>query len=157
MQQDGSFAAKWTLNDIVDSIRFDERSGNLFGAMADVGDIVMFTPSRREVRTFARIPKSSGFLSGLDLDREGGVWVAVRDGWSVMRFAPDGSLDKALPLPVPCPSGIAIGGTDDNTVFVTSARQPVPLDVLKKAPLSGRVFRISIKETLSGAHSRMSL
>jgi len=63
-----------------------------------------------------------------------------------MRFAPDGSLDRAVPLPVPCPTGIAIGGEDRGTVFVTTARQPVPLDVLKKAPLSERVFRIPVKE-----------
>jgi IclR family transcriptional regulator, acetate operon repressor len=157
LHEDGAFSAKWTLNNSVESLRMDPKSGFLFGTMPETGDILMFTPSRKEVRTFARIPKSSGSLSGLDVDHLGGIWVALKDGWSVMRFASDGGLDTAIPLPVPCPTGIAIGGADGDTVFVTTARQPVPLDILKKAPLSGRVFCISIGNTLSRSDNHTTL
>ncbi|QGZ65554.1 IclR family transcriptional regulator domain-containing protein [Paraburkholderia acidisoli] len=144
LHDDGAFTSKWSLNHAVDGLRFDRTTGLLFGTMPDTGDIIVLNPSRKEVRTFARVPKSSGVLSGLDVDNEGGVWVALRDGWSAMRFAADGNLDQTVPLPVPCPTGIAVGGVDGKTLFIATARQPVPLDVLKKAPLSGSLFRLAL-------------
>ncbi|MBN3726704.1 IclR family transcriptional regulator domain-containing protein [Burkholderia sp. Ac-20379] len=145
LDEDGSLTMRWLANHEVACLRWAPGAGLLFGIAADTGDILQFDPASRSVRTFARIPKSSGVLSGLDVDADGGVWVALRDGWSVMRFAADGNLDQTVPLPVPCPTGIAIGGADGRTVFVTTARQPVPLDVLKKAPLSGRVFSFRMR------------
>jgi IclR family transcriptional regulator, acetate operon repressor len=145
LNDDGSFSNKWTLSHPVDCIRADVATGLIFGTMPETGDILLFDPAKKGVRTFARIPKSSGTLSGLDVDAAGGVWIALRDGWSVMHFAADGNLDQTVPLPVPCPTGIAVGGVDGETLFVTTARQPVPLDVLKKAPLSGRLFTLSLK------------
>jgi IclR family transcriptional regulator, acetate operon repressor len=146
LNDDGSFSNRWTLNHAVDCIRVDATTGLVFGTMPETGDIVLLDPAKKGVRTFARIPKSSGVLSGLDIDASGGIWTALKDGWSVMRFAADGNLDQTVPLPVPCPTGIAVGGAEGRTVFVTTARQPVPLDVLKKAPLSGRVFTLALKQ-----------
>ena len=62
----------------------------------------------------------------------------------MVRFLADGSPDRVAALPVPCPTDVAIGGTDGRTLFVTSARQPVALDMLANAPLSGRLFALSL-------------
>jgi IclR family transcriptional regulator, acetate operon repressor len=152
LHADGGFSARWLLSDRIDGIRFDRESGVLYATMPEAGDIAMLDPTRQGIRTFARVPKSSGILSGIDVDRDGGVWVALRDGWSVMRFAADGSLDQVVPLPVPCPTGVAIGGHNRSVLYVTTARQPVPLDVLKKAPLSGRLFRLSLNRANASAN-----
>lgn len=86
------------------------------------------------VRRLATVPKGSGRLSGLAVDRSGGVWTALQDGWSVVRFSPDGNQDRVIGLPVPCPSDVALGGERLDTLYVTSARQPVSLETLANAP-----------------------
>jgi len=93
------------------------------------------------VRRLASLPKGSGRISGLAVDDKGGAWTALCDGWSVVRVAADGTLDRVIGLPVPCPTDVALAGQQ---LFVTSARQPVPLDALEKAPLSGRLLRVML-------------
>ena len=90
------------------------------------------------------MPRGSGEVSGLALDAGGGVWTALKDGWSVVRFAPDGSLDRVLGLPVPCPTDLAFGGAGGNTLYITSARHMVPMDTLASAPLSGRLLQVAV-------------
>ena len=68
------------------------------------------------------MPKGSGRLGGLAVDQRGGVWSALRGGWSVARFEADGSLDRVVALPVPCPTAVGFGGAGGDSLFVTSAR-----------------------------------
>ena len=82
-------------------------------------------------------PKGSCGLGGVCLDAQGGVWTALQDGWSVVRFSPDGALDRVIGLPVPAPTDIALGGA---TLYITSARHSLPIESLGNAPLSSRLF-----------------
>lgn len=68
------------------------------------------------------------------------------DSWSVVRFSPDGNQDRVIGFPVSCPSDVAFGGADGATLYVTTARQPVSLEALGNAPLSGRLFCIDTME-----------
>ena len=70
------------------------------------------------------------------------MWSALRGGWGVVRLEADGTLDRLWALPVPCPSGVALGGVDGRTLFITSARDAVSREALEAAPLSGRLFSI---------------
>src|SRR5204862_684940 len=90
------------------------------------------------------LPKGSGRLAGLALDVEGGVWTALRDGWSLMRFAPDGSVERVVGLPVPSPSDLAFGGADHRTLHVVTARESHSKEALAHAPLSGRLFEMQV-------------
>ncbi len=93
--------------------------------------------SRR--RSFAAWPEGVK-PDGLAVDDEGGVWVAIWDGWRVERWSPDGRLTHTLRLPVPRPTSVAFGGRDLTTLYITSARVRLAGDVLAQAPLSGSVF-----------------
>jgi DNA-binding IclR family transcriptional regulator len=95
------------------------------------------------LRRLATVPKGSGRLAGLAVDRDGGLWTALRGGWSVARFEPDGSMDRVVALPIPAPTGLAFGGEDEATLFVTSARDALDRESLEAAPLSGRLFAIA--------------
>ncbi len=86
------------------------------------------------------MPKGSGRLCGLTADTRGGWWSALRGGWSVVRFAADGSVARVVALPVPSPTGVAFGGAKGDTIYVTSAREAVTREALDAAPLSGRLF-----------------
>ncbi|MGQ7847655.1 SMP-30/gluconolactonase/LRE family protein [Granulosicoccus sp. 3-233] len=83
-----------------------------------------------------------GVPDGLAVDDEGHVWSAQWDGACVIRYAPDGSIDRIVRVPVHRPTSCAFGGKNGSTLFVTSARVGLSDDQLAEAPLSGSVFAI---------------
>lgn len=99
-------------------------------------------PRLGPARGFARPDAAPGFPDGSAVDDDGFLWNARWDGGGVARFAPDGSLDRWLPLPVPRPTSCAFGGADGRTLFVTSARVGLSAEALARAPHSGRVFAL---------------
>lgn len=136
----GHFKTCWTLDEAAQSLSWNAAQRQLVVAAPASGSLLLLREGSPTARRLATIPKGSGRLSGLALDAAGGVWTALQDGWGVMRISPEGELDRLIALPVPCPTDVAIGGDDGKTLFITTARQPVPLDVLAKAPLSGSLL-----------------
>jgi len=62
-----------------------------------------------------------GVPDGSAMDTEGYVWNARWDGHCLLRFAPDGSLDQVIELPVSHPTSCVFGGPGLATLYVTSA------------------------------------
>ncbi|WP_439595762.1 SMP-30/gluconolactonase/LRE family protein [Falsiroseomonas sp.] len=108
----------------------------------DVFDFDLASGTLANRRPFVSFAEGEGVPDGLTVDAEGGVWVALWDGWRVARYRPDGTLDRAVNLPVPRPTSCAFGGPDLATLFVTSARVRLSAAELAEAPLSGSVFAI---------------
>jgi len=98
------------------------------------------------------LPKGAGRVSGLALDREGGVWTTLRDGWSLVRLNADGSLDRMIGLPVPSPTDLAFGGPNEDVLYITSARHELSRETLGTAPASGCLFQINPKVIGVAAH-----
>jgi sugar lactone lactonase YvrE len=73
-------------------------------------------------RTFLTLPMGHGYVDGATVDGEGGYWLAVVGAGELRRFHPDGSLDRAVPLPFSNPTKPAFGGPDLATLYVTSTR-----------------------------------
>lgn len=91
-------------------------------------------------RVLVQIPPTEGKPDGLTVDAEGYLWVAVWDGWSVRRYAPDGRLDRVVGVPVPRPSSCCFGGPNLDRLYITSGRIRLAERMLVEAPLSGGVF-----------------
>ena len=88
-------------------------------------------------RIFARV---DGHPDGLVVDSEGGVWVALYGGGAVQRFAPDGSLDAVVELPVTKVTGCTFGGPRLDELFITTSREGLaPGD----EPRAGSLFRVA--------------
>ncbi|WP_066342299.1 IclR family transcriptional regulator domain-containing protein [Azohydromonas lata] len=141
----GELAGGWQLGEPASALAWDARGG-LIAAAPQSGTLYRLEESGLGgagggVRRLTTVPRASGRLSGLALDAEGGIWSALREGWSVVRFAEDGSVDRVLGVPVPSPTDVAFGGRGLGTLYVTSARDGVPLEALSNAPLSGRLFQ----------------
>lgn len=141
IQPGGLFDPRWSVDEPVQALCWDAGGGQLYVAAPGSGSLLMLRPGSAMVRRLATLPKGSGQISGLAVDEAGGVWTALRDGWSVVRVGSDGTLDRVIGLPVPCPTDVAIAG---DRLFITTARQPVALDALEKAPLSGRLLCVTV-------------
>ena len=72
-------------------------------------------------RTFAEIPREEGSPDGMCVDEEGYVWTAIWFGGRLKRYAPDGTLEREVMLPVKQTSSVTFGGADLTDIFVTSA------------------------------------
>lgn len=62
-----------------------------------------------------------GSPDGSAMDAEGYLWNARWGGSCLLRFAPDGSLDRVVELPVSHPTSCVFGGPNLQTLYVTSA------------------------------------
>jgi sugar lactone lactonase YvrE len=89
---------------------------------------------------FADVSAAPGFPDGSAVDAEGFVWSARWDGHGLARFAPDGRLDRFVPMPVSRPTSCAFGGPGLRQLFVTSARKGLDAATLAREPLAGGVF-----------------
>jgi sugar lactone lactonase YvrE len=87
----------------------------------DVFDFDDATGSIGNRRTFVRIAADEGTPDGLTLDAEGFLWVALWGGWTVHRYAPDGSRDAVVRLPTAYPTSCAFGGADLRDLYITTA------------------------------------
>jgi sugar lactone lactonase YvrE len=80
------------------------------------------------------------FPDGLTVDAEGYVWSAKWAGWRIVRYAPDGRIDRVVDLPVQCPTSVAFGGPDLDQLYITSGRKGLSERSLQAGPLAGRLL-----------------
>lgn len=149
VQADGRLQVHWRIGEPVAALRWrvgdDGEEGVLLATAPGSGSILVLQPGQPALRRLATLPKGSGRPGGLAFDGQGGIWVALSEGWSVVRFTLDGQLDRVIGLPVPSPTDLAFDpGGERGRLYVTSARNSVPLDALGAAPLSGRLFLVAL-------------
>ena len=110
-------------------------------------------------RILAKLPDSDGMPDGLTVDSEGCIWSAIWDGWRVIRYTPNGAVDREIPLPVQRPTSCMFGGSDLRTLYITSACTGLGRADLEKGPLAGALFAVQpgvagLPETPFGACAR---
>jgi sugar lactone lactonase YvrE len=96
----------------------------------------------RNKRLFHRL-KRMETPDGAAVDMDGYLWTTTNGAFTgvgeVRRFAPDGTLDRVIVMPVPSPTSLAFGGADRDILFVTSMNMTSEAPT---APLNGRLFAI---------------
>lgn len=82
---------------------------------------------------------------GATVDEEGYLWLAAVYAGEVRRYAPDGTLDRRIPVPVAKPTSVAFGGPGLDVLYVTSmAHRGSAFDPgVEAVPLAGSLFAIS--------------
>lgn len=72
--------------------------------------------SRR--RPFASTDAFGGIPDGATVDTEGCVWSAICEGGKIVRFRPDGGVDRVIEMPVKLPGSVMFGGANLDRLFV---------------------------------------
>ncbi len=70
-------------------------------------------------REFAAMP--AGAPDGLAVDVEGGVWVAAYGGGEVVRFRPDGAIDRRIKVPAVKVTTLVFGGPELQDLYIATA------------------------------------
>lgn len=94
----------------------------------------------RNRRTLAHVPGTTGSPDGLTVDADGFIWSVNWGGSRIVRYAPDGQIERSVMLPVTRPTSCSFGGVDLRTLYVTSARDGLDDAQLAKEPLAGAIF-----------------
>jgi len=111
-------------------------------------DIETGTPSNK--RLFASFKGDRGVADGATVDAEGYLWNAQLIAGELVRYAPDGRIERTIGMPVRNITSVIFGGDRLDEIYVTSmARVKHPAVHDRFAPelrpqfLAGSVFRVS--------------
>ncbi|MEL6360689.1 MAG: SMP-30/gluconolactonase/LRE family protein [Pseudomonadota bacterium] len=107
-----------------------------------------------ELAPYLQFEEKDGYPDGMEVDREGCLWIAFWDGNCVRRFDADGKLLEEVVLPVPRPTSLTIV---DDAMFVTSASIGLSDEEGQKYPGSGGLYRIDLTRSLGRPSYRFAL
>jgi sugar lactone lactonase YvrE len=129
------------------NVAFDPSGALMYSSDAAENTVFSFsieaqTGALGDRRTFFVGGEGRGQPNGLTVDSEGFVWVTCLGAWCVRRFAPDGSPDREITLPVPMPTNCAFGGPGLTTLYVTSTYIRLPPGLSSQAPASGQLLAV---------------
>lgn len=79
-------------------------------------------------RVFAQVPADEGMPDGLTVDAEGYVWSAQWYGGQVVRYDPEGNVNRRIAFPVTQVASVMFGGANLDELFVTTAAAPFKSD-----------------------------
>ena len=85
-----------------------------------------------------------GHCDGSAIDSAGYLWNARFAGGCLIRFAPDGQVDRVVDLPVSNPTCCCFGGPDLKTLYVTSARFGLRAEQIADNPAEGALLAIAV-------------
>jgi L-arabinonolactonase len=95
-------------------------------------------------RVFADFADQPGIPDGSIVDAEGFLWNAQWNGYRVVRYRPDGTIDRILDMPVMNPTCVAFGGKDLDVLYVTTARYLMTPEQIEAESLSGGLFAVKV-------------
>lgn len=93
-------------------------------------------------RTLCSTKGQDGVPDGSTVDVEGYIWNAQVYGGEVVRYAPDGTVDRRIEMPVKKVTSVMFGGPDLDLLYVTSMAKPPLPHLPEDGPLGGSLFVI---------------
>lgn len=103
-------------------------------------DVELGRAANRRVFALVETTNKKHGPDGAGVDREGFYLCAVFGEGCLLRFDPDGILERRIEMPVQYPTMPAFGGADLSTVFVTSANWMIDEKERSSRPLEGGLF-----------------
>lgn len=95
-------------------------------------------------RPFATMDATSGsFPDGITVDAEGCLWCAQPVFGRLVRYDPDGRIERIIELPVSRGTSVMFGGPDLATLYITTMRTTLDERQLSEEPLAGCLLAIT--------------
>lgn len=94
-------------------------------------------------RIFTTTSSGAGYPDGSTIDSEGYLWNAEWDGARIVRYSPEGAVDRTIKLPVSRITGCCFGDRDLKTLYVTTARTGLTSFQMDMQPFAGSLFAIA--------------
>jgi D-xylonolactonase len=88
------------------------------------------TGDARNRRVLVQVPREEGLPDGLTVDAEGFLWSAQWYGSSVVRYDPDGKVERRISTPAKQTSCVTFGGPDLSELYITSAARSEAMPVM---------------------------
>ena len=147
IEADGSFAVTRRRVGVPNALAFDPERDRMYFADSLAGVVLRYdydleTGAARNETVFADFANLPGRPDGACVDTDGCYWVAAVHGGAVLRFTPDGKLDRRIDMPVGKPTMTAFGGTDLGTLFVTSIGGGGSHPLQAEEPHAGDLFAL---------------
>ena len=102
----------------------------------------------RNRRVFVQVPANEGIPDGLTVDAAGFVWSAQWYGSCIVRYDPDGRMERRIHVPATQTSSVAFGSKGLVGIFVTSAAKswasPLMPDDAQSGCFGGALYRINL-------------
>ncbi|MEX0772600.1 MAG: SMP-30/gluconolactonase/LRE family protein [Balneolales bacterium] len=99
--------------------------------------------SNRQV--IKELKEGEGYPDGMTIDTEDHLWVALYGGSKILRIDPiTGRTVFEIHLPVPQVTSCTFGGSQLNELYITTCRENMSEQEIRKAPLSGSLFRAKV-------------
>ncbi len=93
-------------------------------------------------RVLVRVAEEHGLPDGMTVDAEGFLWVAQWNGGRVVRYDPDGKVERVVAMPVRRPTSCTFGGADLATLYITSGTMRMTAEELAREPRAGNLFAL---------------
>lgn len=93
---------------------------------------------------FADVSGHRGHPDGAVVDSQGYLWNARWGGCCVIRYAPDGTIDRIVEVPVSQVTCPAFGGKDLKRLYITTANKTLSPEQLAEEKVAGGVFYIDL-------------
>ena len=84
-----------------------------------------------------------GYPDGSTIDVEGFLWNCRWDGGAIVRYAPDGRVDRVVSMPCDRVTSCCFGGPALDVLYVTTVRYGVSEARLKETPLAGGLLAVA--------------
>jgi D-xylono/L-arabinono-1,4-lactonase len=104
----------------------------------------------RNRRVVVKVPEHEGLPDGLTVDAEGFIWSAQWYGSCVVRYDPEGKLERRIPTPAKQTSAVTFGGEDFTDIFITTAAKSEPMPIMppgydpRSGYFGGRLYQINL-------------
>jgi len=101
-------------------------------------------------RVFVDVPLTEGIPDGLTVDAQGFIWSAQWYGSQIVRYDPDGKVERVIKIPASQVTCMAFGGPDLNELYITTASEdwrtryePLGYDS-SKLHIGGELYRLKL-------------
>jgi sugar lactone lactonase YvrE len=133
---------------VSNSIAFDRARHRMYFADSFTGTIVRSDLDDSHMpgpwMPFAKVDR--GAPDGSCIDTEGCLWNAQWGGWRVVRYRPDGAIDRVIEMPTSRPSACTFGGADYKTLFVTTASYRMTAAERSEDPQAGSLYCVRLDD-----------